>query len=166
MVAAASAPVTTVQLLATYCAEVGNALPCAARSDVAGRLEVVRFLLDNGAPIDAVQYQHNAYGFGSDFDMGPALTLAVCYNSDDMVELLLERGCRTDIVDFEGRNALQLAREFGSAKKVELLERHFQLERATGGLGERGKERTYWQAGLVDRPGEERVELKPFVRKK
>jgi ankyrin repeat protein len=159
MVAAANAPLATVELLWSNGAEVGNALPCAARSKVPGRFEVIRFLLDNGAPIDAVEYEHNTYGFGSDFVIGSALNLAVCYGGDDTVELLLERGARIDIVDFDGRSALELARKFGSPKKVELLEKRLRLDRTKS-----GREITYWQADLINGPGGEKVELVPFAK--
>ena len=107
-------------------------------------------LLDTGAPIDAVEYEHNALGFSSDFNLGPAVNLAVCYNSDAMVELLLERGARTEIVDyFEGRSVLQLATDFGSPRKGELLKRRMQMDLARGCPGETAEEVRYWKPEIV-----------------
>jgi hypothetical protein len=136
MAAVAHAPLETVQLLRAHGADAGNTLPSAARSKTPGRLEVVCLLLDTGAPIDAVEYEHNALGFSSDFNLGPAVDLAVCYNSDEMLELLLERGARMEIVDyFEGRSVLQLATDFGSPRKGGM-----QMDLARGSPGETAEE--------------------------
>lgn len=104
----------------------------------------MRLLLDIGAPIVAVEYEHNALGYSSDFNIGPALNLALCYISDEMAELLLERGPRTDIVDyFEGRSVLQLATDFRSPRKVKLLERRMQMDLARRNPGETAEEARY-----------------------
>ena len=95
----ADAPLATVQLLLAHGGQVENALPAAARSKTPSRLDIARLLLDRGTPINAVEYEHSTLRFSSNFDLGGALNLALCYNSDEMVSLLLERGARTEIVD-------------------------------------------------------------------
>jgi ankyrin repeat protein len=129
MAAAAKARLEAVQLLHQRGALPGNTAPSAARSPVASRLGVLRFLLHIGAPIDAIEFQHNPKGYASDFNVGSALNLACCWTSkssnnegEAMVEMLLARGARTNVPDFSGRTALDLAREYGTERMVELIQ--------------------------------------------
>jgi len=166
MVAAANSPLATVQVLQAYGAEVGNALPCAVRQAKAtpGRLEVVRLLLDSGAPIDAVEWEHNARGFSSDINLGPALNLAVNLDSVEMVELLLERGARTNIVDyFFGQSVLEAAHKYASPRIVELLEEHMRADHEARNLSETSGEVRYLKPEIVDESGGQKVRLLPFV---
>jgi len=39
-----------------------------------------------------------------------------------MVEMVLARGARTNVPDFSGRTALDLAREYGTERMVELIQ--------------------------------------------
>ena len=86
------------------------------------RLEVMTYLLEIGAPIDAIEFEHDARAAGSIFNAGSAINIASCepYGEEEL-EVLLTRGARTDIPDFEGRTCLDIARRCGSPRKVELI---------------------------------------------
>jgi ankyrin repeat protein len=56
--------------------------------------------------------------------MGPAITSALQSCWDEMVELMLSRGARTDVTGLYGMTCLDLARESGSPRKVELILAH------------------------------------------
>ncbi|WQF84729.1 Putative ankyrin repeat-containing domain superfamily [Colletotrichum destructivum] len=78
------------------------------------RLDVLRYLLDNGADINARLFAHNHYNRGAYFDPGPALNLALGGGQDDIAKELLDRGARTDIPAGEMMGhvtALERARE-------------------------------------------------------
>ncbi|KAF9876693.1 hypothetical protein CkaCkLH20_05539 [Colletotrichum karsti] len=79
------------------------------------RMDVLQYLLDAGADIDARMWSHNRYGRMSHFDFGSAVNIAVYCGKDDIVEELLRRGARTDIaadkmVD-DGSTALEFAKK-------------------------------------------------------
>ena len=78
MAAAAKAPLETVQLLHQRGALPENTAPSTAKSSIPSCLKVLRFLLDIGAPIDAIEFQHNPQGYASNFNVGSALNLACC----------------------------------------------------------------------------------------
>ena len=125
MVAASVASLDVVKLFYEYGARPENPLTSAAKRLVKGQVEVVRFLLDVGAEIDAIEFQHNAYGSMSGFNMGAALNIACGRQTEEheeIVELLLKRGARTDVLDFMWRRAVDVARQFGTEKMVEMLE--------------------------------------------
>ncbi|KAJ7613767.1 ankyrin repeat-containing domain protein [Mycena polygramma] len=96
----------SVKLLVGAGAHVANgALYAASRN---GNAEVVRLLIEGGAPVDIDGYK----GFGS------ALYAASCNGNAEVVRLLIEGG--SDIVA-NGRYALGAATESGNAKLVKLL---------------------------------------------
>jgi ankyrin repeat protein len=65
-----------------------------------GHTDVVRLLLDHGAAADA-----GTPGEGS----GTALTAAVYFGYDASAKLLMERGARHDLTDYDGRTPLHVA---------------------------------------------------------
>lgn len=123
MRAASKAPLSTVQLLYEYGALPGNTASCPAKSITPGRPEVLEFLLDIRAPINAVDYEHNVRGFSVQLIHGTALMHACERDTEDtdrMVEILLRRGARVDILR-HGETVLDIARKYGGPRKVELL---------------------------------------------
>ena len=109
---------------------VAGILPWAIRGKEPEDLEIVRFLLDIGAPIDGVEYEHDARLEDSyrPFSYGSAINRAVVFGSDDMVELLLPRGARTDIESIGGQTCLGLVREDRFSKKAEMILKHVDSE--------------------------------------
>jgi ankyrin repeat protein len=131
MEAARMASLEVVQLLHRYGALPSITAPCAAQSFVPGRFEVLKFLLDIGTPIDAIEFEHNNMGQGSIIQMGSAINHAVCNKErnteerEKMVELLLARGARIDIPTYHTKQtAVSLAREYGSPKTIEMIEKY------------------------------------------
>jgi ankyrin repeat protein len=131
MEAVSKASLEIVQLLHRRGAQPGITATCAAQSSVPGRFEVLRFLLDIGTPIDAIEFEHNKIGQASIIQLGPAINHAACNKEtnteerENMVELLLARGARTDIPDyFFKRTAVDLAREYGTPKTIEIMRKY------------------------------------------
>jgi ankyrin repeat protein len=133
--AARSSPLSTVRLLYEHGALPGNTAPVAAKSEVPGRLEVLRFLLDIGAPIDAMDHDHIPGGVGNQIIVGTPLMHACLGDTEEkdaMVEMLLQRGARTDIVDEHGETAMDKAKRWGDQRKIELLQFYIEQRRLDG----------------------------------
>jgi ankyrin repeat protein len=131
MEATSKASLEIVQLLHRHGARPGITATCAAQSSVPGRFEVLKYLLDIGTPIDAIDFEHNAIGQASIIQLGPAINHAVCNKEtntkekEKMIELLLARGARTDIPDyFFKRTAVDLAMEYGTSKTIEMMRKY------------------------------------------
>lgn len=77
-----------------------------------GHVEVARWLLENGAALDA-----KAEGSGDS-----ALALAAYYGHADLVELFVGAGADVDAVDLAGRTPLMAAAEMGHLEAVQLLQ--------------------------------------------
>lgn len=122
MFAAGAAPFPIVELLYAYGATHENVLQAAAGSTVEGRLEVLKFVLDRGADINAIQWQHHedSYHLFEGASLGTALHIAVTLPYQDRVELLLRKGAR-DIPDSTGQSVLDLAQKFGTEDILALL---------------------------------------------
>jgi ankyrin repeat protein len=105
---------------------VAGILPWAIRDTGPENVDIVRFLLDIGAPIDAIEYEHDPWLAANyqAFNRGSAINHAVVDCSEDMVELLLSRGARTDIVDMNGNTCLDLVRKYGYSRKEEIILSH------------------------------------------
>ncbi|KAL8769632.1 MAG: hypothetical protein Q9209_004429 [Squamulea sp. 1 TL-2023] len=122
MFAAATAPLPIVKLLYAYGATHENVLQTAAGSNVEGRLEVLKFVLDKGADINAIQWQHHqdTYHLFERLCLGTALHNAVQLGCKDRVELLLRKGAK-DMPTSTGRTTLDIAQEFGTDDILALL---------------------------------------------
>jgi hypothetical protein len=123
MRAASHAPLSVVKLMHERGALPGNTAPCAAESITPGRPEVLNFLLDIGAPINAFDH---VMGKLTNFT---ALMKACCRDTEDtdmMVEILLSRGAMVDIADQKGETAIDLAKKCGGPRKIELLFAHLE----------------------------------------
>ncbi len=124
--ACAKAPLHIVKLFYVHCASHLDALQSAAESPTDGRLEVLRFLLDDGADVNAVKWAHHeeAYQTYALFGLGTALHYAAKGGYADRVELLLSRGANINALDSNSWTPLEVAREHGKADIVALLSRH------------------------------------------
>jgi ankyrin repeat protein len=56
-----------------------------------------------------------------------------------MVEMLLARGAKTNVVDFSGRTALDLAKDYGTQRMVELIQHHMNQQDAAEMKSELGE---------------------------
>lgn len=115
-----------IKLLCAHATSLENALQCAAESEPAGRLEIIEFLLDQGAEIDAIKWEHHQFSYEC-FErlyLGTPLNHAVLCGFKDRVELFLRRGARVDIKNSMGQTPLETARDFGHDDICDLLERH------------------------------------------
>lgn len=119
-------PLATVKLLCAHATSLENALQCAAESEAEGRLEIIEFLLDQGADIDAIKWKHHQFSYEcwERAWLGTALNHAVLGGFKDRVELLLRRGARIDIKNSLGQTPLDVARDFGHDDICDLLERY------------------------------------------
>ena len=104
-------------------ASLRNVLHYAAESKRPDRLPVMLYLLDRGADLNAIKWQHDAqaYNLWSRFGLGTPLHHAVMSGYIDRVRLLLDHGADTTMMDSNGDTALQLAQEKGRADIVSLL---------------------------------------------
>lgn len=132
--AAADASLDIVQLLLLHGADVaiGNHLHALAESDAPGRLEVLRYLIEQGAPLNQLQDVHDSKRFAISSHSGNVsapLHVAVRHQRMELAGVLLEAGADPDVRDGKGRTVLELAREVGGMEMVELLLSH---EPATG----------------------------------
>ena len=115
MKACSFARLSIIKLLYTYGASHENVLQSAAESNAEGRLEVMNFLLDEGADINAIKWKHHEFSYRA-FEgayLGTALHSAVWGGFSDKVELLLKRGARVDIPDSMGHTSVDIARSRG-----------------------------------------------------
>ncbi len=123
MSAARYAPLSIVKLIYAHGASHHDVLQTAAESAAEGRLEVMEFLLDDGADINAVKWEHDHESFTSFglLELGTALHYAAKSGYADKVELLLRRGARAEVLDSTGKTALDLARAYGQDNTVKIL---------------------------------------------
>jgi len=100
-----------------------DVLQSAAESPAEGRLQVMEFLLDAGADIDAVKWKHHEESYTSfeALGLGTALHYAAKNGYAYRVELLLRRGANADVLDSTGKTALDLARAYGRDNTATLL---------------------------------------------
>ena len=119
------APLHIIKLLIAHGGDVRqtNALHGAASGGRPGRVEVLAYLLDCGAPINAIDREHHKLGFHyfSAMGLGTALHCAAQQGHVDEAAFLLERGANRDIKDTRGRTALELAEKYGREEVVKLL---------------------------------------------
>jgi hypothetical protein len=124
--ACANAPLHIVKLFYAHGASHLDALQCAANSPTEGRLEVLKFLLDDGADVNAVKWAHNEdeYQTWALFGLGTALHYAAEGGYVDRVVLLLSRGADIDALNSNGRTPLEVAREHSQADIAAMLTSH------------------------------------------
>ncbi|KAK7735374.1 hypothetical protein SLS63_003844 [Diaporthe eres] len=142
-------PLATVRLLSEAGASLTIAVPfvCAAPAaqdgeteadGAARRLEVLRYLLDNGADPEAPMWAHNRYGRGNDFDYGTGLNRAIVKRAESLAEELLRRGARTDSktlnIASRGETALELAGKYTPRLVPLVAERRKEEELTSGGV--------------------------------
>jgi len=83
----------------------------------------IEFLLDIGADVDAIDSE--PYIVFGGLNPGSAANIASSDPiEDNVLELLLAHGARTDIKNFAGCTCLEIAKKWGSKRKVELLDLH------------------------------------------
>lgn len=97
-----------------------NALHMAVRSPKPGRREVIEYLLNAGADINAIEYagtelQYWVSGFGT------ALHSAAKEGRKDMAQFLLEKGADIDVRDTSGLTPAEVAKEAGYPQLVPVL---------------------------------------------
>ncbi|KAL2279112.1 hypothetical protein FJTKL_13685 [Diaporthe vaccinii] len=142
-------PLATVRLLHEAGASLSIAVPfvCAAPAaqdgeteadGAARRLQVLRYLLDNGADPEAPMWAHNRYGRGNDFDYGTGLNRAIVKRAESLAEELLRRGARTDSktmnIASRGETALELAAKYTPRLVPLVAERRKEEELTSGGV--------------------------------
>jgi hypothetical protein len=73
----------------------------------------MEYLLDHGAPIDKVRYDHNKFRSSLlwRFGMGTPLHAAVEKGDTEKIKLLLARGASVEVRDSKGRTARDIAEE-------------------------------------------------------
>jgi ankyrin repeat protein len=91
----------------------GSVLHAAVRSPIPGRLEMLNFLIDHGAPVNAIEYERSRryYEPLKSTGLGSALHAAVSFEKPDMAAALLRRGADRELRDTKGRTALEYAEE-------------------------------------------------------
>jgi len=112
-----------VKLLYANGASCRDILQTAAESSAEGRLEIMKFVLDQRADINAVKWRHDPRSY-EDYELlalGTALHYAVRHGYADRVEMLLKRGARPDVVDSTGYTALDYARMSGYEDMARML---------------------------------------------
>jgi ankyrin repeat protein len=118
--AALRADMSTLKVLFEWGADIqsGNMLHWAAARKDAYRLQVVHFLLDQGAFINAVQHYIPS-------ERTP-LHSATYSENEDVVEYLLMLGADASILNSHGKKAIDIAREKDNSMMVEILERRYE----------------------------------------
>ena len=102
----------------------GSLLHMAARRCAPGRLAIIDFLVDSGAPINGLEYADCPRDFETwrRRGLGTALHAAVKSEQKTSIVTLLTKGARKDIKDTKGRTPLDLAKEWNLLDIIDLLE--------------------------------------------
>ncbi|MCJ1471525.1 hypothetical protein MMC13_000165 [Lambiella insularis] len=102
--AAFGVPLSAFKLLYSHTPGLDDALQCAAHSDLDDRLELMQFLLEQGADINAVKWKHDKLTYRSNdlMALGTALHYAVRSGSSEKARFLLDWGARVDVRDSMG----------------------------------------------------------------
>ena len=124
-IACASASLPIIQLLVSRGADVkvGNHLHALAECSLPGRVEILDYLVDEGAPVNVLLDVHNPKRFemSSRWGASPPLHYAVKNGNVEVIRGLLRRGAEKGFRDAKGRTALEVAREEGREEMVGLL---------------------------------------------
>lgn len=102
----------------------GSLLHAVVRGNKPGRLAIFDFLLDNGTPIDGLEYEENRRAFQtrSPRGLGTPLHAAVKAESKVMVAALLGKGANRNIKDTLRRTPLDRAESSDLTSIIELLQ--------------------------------------------
>lgn len=82
-----------------------------------------------------MDHDHIPGGVGNQIIVGTPLMHACLGDTEEkdaMVEMLLQRGARTDIVDEHGETAMDKAKRWGDQRKIELLQFYIEQRRLDG----------------------------------
>ena len=129
-IAASFASISIVTLLVSSGARVdrGNVLHAAVTSDQPGRLEIISYLISQGAPVNTLWNAHNRrrasiedHLQGEDWVRGTPLHEAVKVGRKAVLALLLERGGDAEAKDVKGRSVKDVARMRGNKGILEIL---------------------------------------------
>ena len=102
----------------------GNLLSALSDSTLPERLSLLDYLIKQGASLDRLDESHNHRRFrmfAGKFEFGTPLHAAVKNNRVAFAGALVGKGARRDVKDVKGRTALELARELGLPRMMELL---------------------------------------------
>jgi ankyrin repeat protein len=116
-----------VRLLVSHGARVdhGNLLHAACESSHPGRLEILAFLLERGAPINVLKEAHNTERLRilpCIFRRGTPLHEAIMYRRRAICAALLVHGADPEVRDTKGKTSIEFAREIGFDDMLEILE--------------------------------------------
>ncbi|KAL8981464.1 MAG: hypothetical protein Q9177_005558, partial [Variospora cf. flavescens] len=141
-VAAMSASLATIRLLRRHEGRViHGVLQSAAKTSDLGRVEILDYMLDEGAVIDEVEYEWDPLTFKKlrYKAFGTALHHAAKKGHLEMVVFLLAKGARQDIEDSLGRKPIQYAQQFKHDKTVVVLQQYQAVYLTTRQGGQRPK---------------------------
>ena len=98
----------------------GQLLHYAVRRNQADHLEVIKFIISKGIPINDLMYQNrlDCYDQYTDFGIGTPLHEAAEEGKQDIVELLLAEGADPLIMDANGELAIDRAQRAGHSAVV------------------------------------------------
>lgn len=120
------ASIEIVKLLVTHGAELdrGNLLHELCESNYPGRLEVLDYLVSQGAPISQIEEVSDVQLFKvtEQFGIGTPLHNAVRHDNLVIAVALLGHRANRTIEDSKGRTPLDWAKQLGVARMIELLE--------------------------------------------
>ncbi|KAL8919693.1 MAG: hypothetical protein Q9208_006646 [Pyrenodesmia sp. 3 TL-2023] len=125
--AAMLSSLSVIKLLRKHGGSVNHGVFQAAASSIErGRIEVLEFLLDEGALIDEVEYEWDPEIFKKNWArvFGTALHHAAKGGNEEVVDFLLLNGARQDIKDSKGKTPVEYAREKGHDKIAAILVQH------------------------------------------
>lgn len=124
-VAAFRAPLPTIQFLLERGGRVdrGQLLHHAVLRESEDVIEVLEYLLEQGAPVNALKYQDQPQSFRERryFGLGTPLHKAAELGMVDVMNLLLSWGANPTILDSKGRTALDDARDGGHMRVLDIL---------------------------------------------
>ena len=124
--AASKASLEVIEMLVQHGGRIqsSNVLPWAAKTSLPDRNGVIRYFLDKGVHIDALEFEHDEKIFKkySKKAFGTALHHASKRGNVQVVSFLLQMGARRDLRDSVGKTALEYALEEDLQEVVSVFE--------------------------------------------